>query len=68
MAALHLAVLVPPVARGLLTYGQSADPASPLHTDQTRLYAAGRLFDLPFTAEQIAADPGLTQQVLDLPD
>lgn len=57
-----------PVARGLLTYGQSADPASPLHTDQTRLYAAGRLFDLPFTAEQIAADPDLTHRVLDLPD
>lgn len=57
-----------PVARGLLTYGQSADPASPFHTDQTRLYAAGRLFDLPFTAEDIAADPARSETVLDLPD
>ncbi|MFI6325977.1 penicillin acylase family protein [Nonomuraea sp. NPDC050556] len=30
-----------PTVRTLLTYGQAADPASPHHLDQTRLYAKG---------------------------
>lgn len=48
-----------PVARGLLTYGQSADPTSPFHDDQTRLFAAGQLMALPFRQAEIATDPGL---------
>lgn len=45
-----------PVARGLLVYGQSTDPASPYFADQLPLYSARILPALPFTAEQIRAD------------
>ncbi len=45
-----------PVARGLLTYGQSTDPASPYHSDQLPLHAAKQLFPLPFTRAQVEAD------------
>ena len=45
-----------PVARGLLAYGQSTDPASPYYADQLPLYVSKQLVALPFTREQIAAD------------
>lgn len=45
-----------PVARGLLAYGQSTDPASPYYSDQLPLYVSKRLVPLPFTQEQILAD------------
>ncbi len=48
-----------PVARGVLTYSQSTNPASPHYADQTALYATGKLVPLPFSAAQIAADPNL---------
>ncbi|WP_165390787.1 penicillin acylase family protein [Pseudoduganella lutea] len=47
-----------PVARGLLAYGQSTDPASPYYADQLPLYAEKRLVPLPFTREQIEEDGG----------
>jgi acyl-homoserine-lactone acylase len=47
-----------PVARGLLAYGQSTDPASPYYADQLPLYAAKRLFALPFTHGQLQAEGG----------
>lgn len=47
-----------PVARGLLTYGQSTDPASPYYADQLPLFAAKQLFDLPFTPKQVQAQGG----------
>lgn len=48
-----------PVARGLLAYGQSVNPASPHYSDQLPLYAAKRLVPLPFTQEQMLADGNL---------
>ncbi|MDB5895307.1 MAG: hypothetical protein JWQ88_2838, partial [Rhodoferax sp.] len=45
-----------PVAEGLLTYGQSSNPASPHYSDQTRKYAAGEWLKLPYTDAQIKAD------------
>ncbi|MCA2218750.1 acylase [Jidongwangia harbinensis] len=49
-----------PRARTLLTYGQSGNPDSPHHTDQTRLYNEKRWVTDRFTEEEIAADPALT--------
>jgi acyl-homoserine-lactone acylase len=49
-----------PVARALLTYSQSSDPASPHYADQGAMFAAGTWLHLPFTAVEIAADPALT--------
>ena len=45
-----------PLAEGILTYGQSSDPASANFSDQTRKYAAGEWVKLPFTEAQIKAD------------
>ncbi|MFP5390036.1 MAG: acylase [Gammaproteobacteria bacterium] len=53
-----------PVAQGLLTYGQSTDPASPYATDQTELFLAKRWVTLPFSEQQIASDPALTKTVV----
>ncbi|MDP1642134.1 MAG: acylase [Phenylobacterium sp.] len=49
-----------PKAEAVLSYGQSAHPASPHYGDQTRLYAAEAWWPLPFTEAEIAADPALT--------
>jgi acyl-homoserine-lactone acylase len=46
-------------ARGILTYSQSDNPASPHSGDQTRLYSAGKMIRLPFTEREIASDPAL---------
>lgn len=43
-----------PVARGLLTFGQSTDPASPHATDQTRLFARQAVPRLPFHPDEVA--------------
>ncbi len=45
------------VARGLLAYGQSTDPVSNRYYDQLALYAAKEVPRLPFTEEEIRADP-----------
>lgn len=44
-----------PVAQGLLTYGQSSDPASPRAYDQLPLFAARRWLPLPFHPEDVRA-------------
>ncbi|NJO14052.1 MAG: penicillin acylase family protein, partial [Rhizobiales bacterium] len=44
-----------PVADAILSYSQSANPASPHHADQTRAYAEKRWHRLPFHADAIAA-------------
>jgi acyl-homoserine-lactone acylase len=49
-----------PRTRTILTYGQSANPTSPFHTDQTRLYAAKQWVTERFTEHEIATDPTLT--------
>ena len=43
-----------PLARALLTYGQSTDPSSPHANDQLRAYAAKQWPALPFHAEDVA--------------
>lgn len=43
-----------PVAQGMLTYGQSTDPASPHATDQMRLFSRKEWPSLPFHAEDVA--------------
>lgn len=50
-----------PRGRGLLTYGQSGDPASVHHSDQLHEFAAKRLRPLLFSEADIAADPNLTR-------
>lgn len=46
-------------ARGILTYSQSQEPGSDHFSDQTHLYSQGEWLDLPFTEEEIQADPNL---------
>ncbi|MFH8258286.1 penicillin acylase family protein [Streptomyces roseolus] len=55
----------PPEAYSVLAYSQSADPNSPHHADQTKLFAAGGWVTERFTEEQIAAAPDLRVVVLD---
>lgn len=50
-----------PQVRGVLAFSQSADPASPHHADQTRLFSKQQWPVLPFADEQIEAD--LTQRL-----
>ncbi len=50
-----------PDASAVLTYSQSQQPKSPHFADQTRLYSKGEWVKLPFTEEQIAKDPQLTE-------
>lgn len=46
-----------PTAHGLLAYGQSTDPQSPHFSDQTERYSLKQLYLLPYTQQQIQADP-----------
>lgn len=43
----------------MLTYSQSPEPESAHYSDLTEIYAAGGWIDLPFTEQEIAADPNL---------
>ena len=45
--------------RGILTYSQSEDPASPHFADQTKLYSKGQWLRLPFHEKDILADKNL---------
>ncbi|MFK0219267.1 penicillin acylase family protein [Streptomyces vinaceus] len=54
----------PPQASSVLAYSQSADPSSPHHADQTRLFSSGQWVTERFTEEQIAASPALEIKVL----
>jgi acyl-homoserine-lactone acylase len=51
-------------ARGAVVYGQATMADSPWRVDQIRLNGDGDWFDLPFTEEQIAADPELHHEEL----
>lgn len=51
--------------RGILTYSQSPEPDSPHYADMTRLYSQGEWIRLPFTEDEIAADPNLKTLVLE---
>ncbi|MFE5978764.1 penicillin acylase family protein [Streptomyces wedmorensis] len=48
-----------PVARTLLSYSQSSNPASPHHSDQTRLYAGERWVTSRFCERDILRSPAL---------
>ncbi|MFF0333247.1 penicillin acylase family protein [Streptomyces fimicarius] len=54
----------PPQALSVMAYSQSADPSSPHHADQTKLFSAGGWVTGRFTEEQIAASPQLRTTVL----
>ncbi|MBE7373886.1 bifunctional acylase PvdQ [Pseudomonas lopnurensis] len=57
-----------PVAKGLLAFSQSSDPASPHYKDQTELFSRQEWRGLPFTREQIDADPNLQLMRIEEPD
>ncbi|KQW28320.1 MULTISPECIES: bifunctional acylase PvdQ [Pseudomonas] len=46
-----------PQAQGLLAFSLSSDPASPYSTDQTQAFSQKQWSVLPFTEQQIKADP-----------
>ncbi len=46
-----------PQAQGLLAFSISSDPASPYSTDQTQAFSQKQWSVLPFTEQQIKADP-----------
>lgn len=46
-----------PVARGILAFSQSSNPASSHFCDQTKLFSRNEWPLMPFTAEQIAENP-----------
>lgn len=46
-----------PIGRAMLLYGQSVDPASPHYADQLSLYSQKQWPLLPFSPDQIRADP-----------
>ncbi len=48
-----------PTAEAVLSYSQSPHPDSLHHADQTRLYSQGQWAPLPFTQDEIRADPAL---------
>ncbi|MFF9852344.1 penicillin acylase family protein [Streptomyces litmocidini] len=48
-----------PVARTLLSYSQSSNPASPHYSDQTRLFAGERWVTSRFCEKDILRSPGL---------
>jgi acyl-homoserine-lactone acylase len=48
-----------PVARAVVTYSQSSDPASPHYADMTQLFSGYGWVNLPFTESEIRADPNL---------
>lgn len=53
-----------PVAHGLLAFSQSSGPASPHYSDQTELFSRQQWPLLPFTAEQLQANPPVRQLLL----
>jgi acyl-homoserine-lactone acylase len=53
-----------PRAATILTYSESANTASPHHTDQTRLFAAKKWVPDRFTDAQINSDPDLSVTVV----
>ena len=53
-----------PRARTILTYSQSANPASPHHRDQTVLFSHKQWVTERFTEAEINADPHLQTTTL----
>lgn len=53
--------------RAILTYSQSPEPESSHYSDQTKIYSEGGWITLPFTDEEIEADPNLRRLRLESP-
>ncbi|GGL26191.1 acyl-homoserine lactone acylase PvdQ [Pseudomonas brenneri] len=53
-----------PKAEGVLAFSLSSDPASPYFKDQTQAFSEKKLSPLPFTEQQIKADPQYQRQVI----
>jgi acyl-homoserine-lactone acylase len=53
-----------PVAQAMLVYGQSVDPKSPYYADQVGLFSRKEWPALPFSVEQIKADPNYNRITL----
>ncbi len=53
-----------PKAEGVLAFSLSSDPASPHFKDQTQAFSEKKLSPLPFTEQQIKADPQYQRQVI----
>lgn len=49
-----------PVAKSVLTYSQSSNPASPWYADQTALFSQKQWVPMRFTEADIASDPALS--------
>jgi acyl-homoserine-lactone acylase len=56
-----------PRTRTILTYSESANPASPFANDQTRLFSAKEWLQERFTRSEVLADPALTTLSLSAP-
>jgi acyl-homoserine-lactone acylase len=56
-----------PHAEALLTYSESADPASPHFADQTKRFAEKAFRPIAFTDAEIAADPELVVTEISAP-
>ena len=53
-----------PVAQAMLVYGQSVDPKSPYYADQVSVFSRKEWPVLPFSADQIKADPNYNRITL----
>ncbi|KAA0945967.1 acylase [Pseudomonas sp. ANT_H14] len=53
-----------PQAQGVLAFSLSSDPASTYSKDQTQAFSEKKLSPLPFTEQQIAADPQYQVRVI----
>jgi Penicillin amidase. len=53
-----------PQAQGLLAFSLSSDPASKYSRDQTQAFSKKQLSVLPFTEQQITADPQYQAQTI----
>jgi acyl-homoserine-lactone acylase len=53
-----------PQAQGLLAFSISSDPASPYSADQTQAFSKRQWSTLPFTEQQIKADPNYQAKVI----
>ena len=57
--AAHLNGTRCPESRSILTYSQSANPASPYYADQTRLFSQKKWVDMRFCTEEVLRDRAL---------
>ncbi|WLH10259.1 acylase [Pseudomonas hefeiensis] len=57
-----------PQAQGLLAFSISSDPASPYSADQTQAFSKKQWSVLPFTEQQIKADPHYQAVIIREPD